>query len=315
MSRTRVSILLLTWNGARTLPEVLEGITRQKAPFDVETVALDSGSTDGTLALLEGRVQRLVRIPPETFNHGATRNLGLSSCTGEMVVLLVQDAVPASDLWLARLVTPLLGDAGLAGTYARQIPRPDASAVTRHYLARDSASGEAPRTAELSGSEELSRLSPMERLALCTFDNVCSCVRRDVWARHPFPTTDIAEDVAWARDVLLAGFRLAYVPEASVVHSHERSVRYELWRTYLVHRRLRSLLGLRTVPTPLHLVRAVAGSAVVHARCLAREGPGVLGRPREVARALGLAVAFPLGQYLGGLAADTGWNLLRPRGV
>ena len=28
-----------------------------------------------------------------------------------------------------------------------------------------------------------------------------------------------------------------------------------------------------------------------------------------------LAFAFPLGQYLGRLSADTGWNLLRPRGV
>jgi rhamnosyltransferase len=304
--RTRVSILLLTRNGAATLPDVLADLARQQAPFEVETVAVDSGSTDGTLALLEGRVDRLLRIAPETFNHGATRNRGLEECTGELVVLLVQDARPASDDWLARLVQPLLEDRGLAGTYARQIPRPDASAVTRYYLARYVAAAAEARTQALAGGEELEALSPMERLLRCTFDNVCSCVRRSVWERHPFPATDIAEDVEWARDVLLAGHRLRYVPESAVVHSHDRSVRYELDRTYLTHRRLRTLFGLRTVATPLHLLLAIAGSLRVHAR---------LARGREIPRAAGLALAFPLGQYLGGLAADTGWNLLRPKGV
>ena len=315
MSQPQVSVLLLTLNGEDTLPAVLDGIARQQVPFRVETIVVDSGSTDATLALLERRVDRLLRIPPETFNHGLTRNLGIAACRGELVVLLVQDAVPGSDLWLAKLVEPLLADASLAGSYARQVPRPNASAVTRHYLAGWAGCSAHPRTSALSGLEEFQALTPTERLLRCTFDNVCSCIRRGVWSDHPFPKADIAEDVEWARDVLLAGYRLAYVPEATVIHSHDRSARYELWRTYLVHRKLRTLFSLRTVPTPFHLLRAVAISLGVHVRCLARDGMTTLGRPREIVRALALAFAFPLGQYLGRLSADTGWNLLRPRGV
>src|SRR5262249_45025827 len=127
-------------------------------------------------------------------------------------------------------------------------------------------------------------------------DNVCACIRRSVWRAHPFQSTPIAEDLEWARDVLLSGGRLAYVPEATVVHSHDRSARYEFLRTYVLHRRLYQLFGLRLIPTLPALVRAVGSTLAVHIRC-DRSG-----------RSVGLALAWPVGQYLGALSAARGWR-------
>ncbi len=185
----------------------------------------------------------------------------------------------------------------LAGTYARQVPRPDASPVVHAYLSRYPATGSAPRRQSIASPAEFDALTPGERLAACTFDNVCSCIRREVWERHPFKAAPIAEDLAWAREVMLAGYDLAYVPDAAVVHSHDRSAGYELRRTYLVHQQLRRLFGLATVPTAAHLARAIAVSAVAHARWTLG-GPGPTGaRLTRLPRALALAVAMPLGQY------------------
>jgi len=287
----RVSILIPTFNGAATLPETLDAIAAQRVDFAFETVAVDSGSRDATLERLRGRVGRLIEIPSETFDHGTTRNLGIELCGGELVVLMVQDAVPASDRWLAELVAPLDDDPGLAGSFARQVPRPGASALTRLNMGRWLGSTMQARVSAVAGREEFLGLPPVERHRLCIFDNVCACIRRAVWERHPFPSTAIAEDVAWAKQVLLAGHRLAYVPESVVIHSHERPVRYELWRTYLVHQRLRLLFELRTVPSGFHLLRAVALSLAVHGRCLL-SAHGARVPPRELARALGLAVAW-----------------------
>lgn len=312
MTAPLVSIVVPTRNGAATLPDLLAAVRAQRADFAFELIAIDSGSTDGTVALLEGAADRVLRIVPGNFNHGATRNQAIAAGRGAFAVLLVQDAIPASPEWLVRLVAPLRADSRLAGTYARQVPRADASALTRHYLAGWAASGTAPREAALAGAAELESLAPLDRYLRCVFDNVSSAVRRSVWERHPFPVTPIAEDAEWARDVLLAGHRLAYVPEAVVVHSHERSARYELGRTYLVHQRLRALFGLKLVPTPVHLAAGAARNVVSHLRCVAREGPVF---SAQGARALALALAFPLGQYLGALSADTGRRLLRPRGV
>jgi rhamnosyltransferase len=289
-----VSIVVPTRNGAATLPALLDGIAAQTVDAHVEVVAVDSGSTDGTADLLRGRVDRFLAIPPRAFDHGATRNAGVAAASGDLVVLLVQDAVPADERWLAALIAPLRDDRTIAGAFARQRARPDACALTRRYLSNWIAAGDAPRVAAIDGTAEFARLSPRERLDRCAFDNVCSCIRRSVWRAHPFRPAPIAEDLEWARDVLVAGHRLAFVPAAVVVHSHERDVRYEFDRTLQVHRRLRDLFGLRTIETLPALGRAVASSAALHLRCRREDG-----RP-SLARALGLAVAWPLAQYLGG---------------
>ena len=325
MTTPLVSLLLLTRNGAATLPRVLASIRSQTVTFPFEIVAVDSGSSDGTVELLRGQADRLIEIREEEFNHGTTRNVGVEACKAPLVVFLVQDAEPASADWLARLAAPLMADdpvthasggaRPLAGTYARQIPRSDASAVVRAYLQRYSATDSIPRRQSIADQAAFDALSPAERLAACTFDNVCSCIRREVWERHPFRLTPIAEDLAWAKDVMLAGCDLAYVPEAAVVHSHERPAGYELRRTYLVHQQLRRLFGLATIPGRVHLARAVAVSAITHTRWTLG-GPGSAGaRMARLPRALALAVAMPLGQYLGARSADTGRELLRVRGV
>ena len=92
--------------------------------------------------------------------------------------------------------------------------------------------------------------------------------------------------------MLLAGYRLAYVPEAVVIHSHDRSARYELSRTRALHERLSQLFGLQTIPTLPLLARAIASSLPLHVQL---RGYG----PPSFARAIGWAVAWPLGQYLG----------------
>jgi rhamnosyltransferase len=158
-------------------------------------------------------------------------------------------------------------------------------------------------------------MSPIDRLAACTFDNVCSCIRRSVWREYPFTATPIAEDVEWSKSVLLAGYHLAYVPDAVVMHSHDRSARYELSRTYLVHQQLRRLLGLATVPTRRQLARAIGVSLLAHVRWTLGGLAGAASKLAQLPRSLALAVAMPLGQYLGAKSADTGRELLRARGI
>ena len=293
MTAPLVSIVVPTLDGAATLPALLDAIAAQRTDFPFETVAVDSGSADGSIDLMRGRVGRLVQIDRTAFDHGLTRNLGVEAARGEFVVLMVQDAVPISPGWLASLVRPLRDDASMAGTYARQVARPDASALTRWYLSRWMAASPDPRPPQRLTPDAFARLAPVERLHACVFDNVCSCIRRSVWAARPFAPTPMAEDLEWARDVLLAGHTLAYVPAAVVVHSHERSARHELARTRLLHARLAELFDLRLVPDLPCLARAVATTTAAHVRL------AEWSRPLAAARAIALAVAWPLGQYLG----------------
>lgn len=309
MTGPLVSIVVPTLNGAATLPALFDAISTQRVSFPFEIVVVDSQSSDRTVELARSRAASVVSIARSVFDHGLARNLGIEHSHGELVVLMVQDAVPASETWLAELTKPLLADEQLAATYARQLPRIDASAIARHYLERWSAASAAPRTQAVSDSASFASLDPRARFKQCILDNVCSCIRRSVWKQHPFRAAPIAEDVEWAREVLLAGHRIAYVPEAQVVHSHDRSARYELARTYVLHRRLYELFELRTIPTLPALARAIASSLAVHMRYCLRDRA----RPRIIGRALALAFAWPVGQYLGARSAVRGWKRSRSK--
>lgn len=307
-----VSIVIPTLNGGAVLRRLLGALRTQRADFAWDVVAIDSGSTDDTLESLGASGASVLSVAPGTFNHGATRNAALARARGELAVLMVQDAVPAHDEWLAELVRPLLDDPALAGTFARQQPWPEASRLTAHYLAGWAACAPSSRVTPPLDRAALDAMSPGQRHRACAFDNVCSCVRLSVWRRYPFAATPIAEDLEWARDVLTAGHRLAYVPSSVVWHSHERPVRYELQRAYRVHQRLQALFGLSTVPTVPALARAVCATLPVHLRLAAAEPRS---RLRAVVRGAGLAVALPLGQYLGARSAREGRELLQTRGV
>ena len=212
-----VSIVLPTHNGAATLPELLDALERQRVDFTFELVVVDSSSSDGSAGFLSDRADRFLSISSDRFDHGATRNLAIEHSRGQLIVLTVQDALPVSELWLDALTAPLRADSMLAGVFARQIPRPDASGVTRRHVERSIAASERPRAMSISSAAEFDALNPAERLERCTFDNVCSCIRRSVWTDHRFRSTAFAEDLEWAREVLVAGYRLAYTPTAIVV--------------------------------------------------------------------------------------------------
>lgn len=303
-----VSIVVPTLNAMGSLPALLDAIDAQDDDAPREVVVVDSGSTDGTRELAAARAARLIQV--ETFDHGDTRNRAIRESRGALVVLTVQDALPLGADWLRRLLRPLRQNPRVAAVFARQVPRADAHPVVKHNLSRWVASAADGRVSRLTATEFQS-LPPLQRLERCAFDNVCSALRRDVWLRRPFNPAPIAEDLEWGRDVLLDGGLIAYVPEAVVEHSHDRPALYELKRTWVLHQRLFHLFGIRTIPDLLALARAIVSTAMLHRRCVSAAGLG----PREQMRGAALAVAWPLGQFLGGWTAAIGRDGWRPRGV
>jgi rhamnosyltransferase len=292
-SAPRVSVVVPTRDGASTLPALLDALWSQKTNHPLDIIAVDSGSSDGSLAILERRTRAVVRIPPAEFDHGLSRNAGIALAQGELVVLLVQDALPVSDDWIHRLTSPLISDATLAGTFARQQPRPEASALAKAYLRKYVATQTEPWVSRLPGGQaEFDALAPIERLRRCTFDNVASCIRRSVWQRQPFKSAPIAEDLEWAKDVLLAGHGIGFVPDAAVIHSHDRSAPHEFERTRALHDRLFTLFGLQTIPDLPHLARAMTS-------CLGHHLGTEWRSPVQWPRAAALAIAWPAGQYAG----------------
>jgi rhamnosyltransferase len=263
----RVSLFIPTWNAGPLLERVLDAIEGQHAGVELEKVAIDSGSRDRTVDVLAAHGFNVHRIPQSEFDHGATRDRGIEMCSGDVVVLLTQDAVPADASWLRWLLAPY-EDPRVAGVYCRQIPRADCNPILAERLRAWTAGKDRAVVQEVDGPEAFERLPPLEKLSRSAFDNVASSVRRSVWKEFPFGRRNFGEDVTWGKRVVLAGHRIVFEPRAAVIHSHNRSPWAEFKRLYCDHQNLNDLFGLTLIPRASGLLHSIRTQREAHRRVL-----------------------------------------------
>ncbi len=292
--------------------DLLDRVYAQERDFDLEVAIVDSGSTDGTPELARRYGARVHEIPKSEFNHGATRNLGISLTDGEYVVLIVQDAVPVDGCWLSAMVENLERDERVAGVYGRQVPHGWAGPLTRALVTGYASARPTRREHFAGGSEEFRSLPPRKRRSLAAFDNVSSCIRRSAWEEIPFDSARFGEDIMWGKKIMEAGYKTVYEPRSAVYHSHERGGLYDLRRHYADQQILLQLFGLVMVPSLVRLIPQILRSSLhLYGRLRAAEG-GRMSKFQASVAALTYAVPAQVGNYLG-YRSDAVASLLGPR--
>jgi rhamnosyltransferase len=255
----KLSIIIPTLNPGPDFAKTLHALTTQQTTHDTELLIIDSTSTDQTLQLAKQANAKTLLIPRKNFNHAQTRNQAIAQSTGDILILLSQDALPANPHLLENLARNFT-DPTVAAVYARHQPYPHhpkhiQQAVQEH-------NGSLTRTESTLTSDQYEKLTPLQRFQTCKFDNVCSAIRRTVWQEIPFPETNFAEDLAWSKAVLLAEGRggggqhkIIYDPTALVTHSHHLPLRQLYTRTRQTHRALKQLFNLHLLPHAHQLPR------------------------------------------------------------
>lgn len=228
----RASIVIRTLNEARHLGDLLAMIARQRAPgLEVETVLIDSGSTDGTVEIARAHGARITTITKAEFSFGRSLNRGCAFATGDILVLISGHCVPVDEDWLHNLCRPLV-EGRVSYTYGRQIGDDDSNYSERRIFAKY--------------FPETSRI-PQEGF-FC--NNANSALLRSAWDQHPFDEELTGlEDMELAKRLVAAGHRIGYVAEAPVFHHHQES-----WAQ--VRRRFeREAIALRSIMPEVHLSR------------------------------------------------------------
>lgn len=245
-----VSLIIPTLNAGAGLGALLHALSRQTVPPE-EIIVVDSSSADHTLQVAEEAGARTLRIPRESFDHGGTRNLAASGARGDFLIFMTQDALPADEYLVANLMQPLADDS-VAASYARQIPREDATPVeafARHF--------NYPAESSVKGLAEVARMG----IRAFFMSNVCSCVRAGAFRESGgFPENIIMnEDTVLAAKLMRKGYRIAYAADARVIHSHDYSLVGQLKRYFDIgvsHKDFEGFLrDARAMPEGLRLVR------------------------------------------------------------
>jgi glycosyltransferase involved in cell wall biosynthesis len=100
--RRRISVVIPAHNEAGLIGRVVSAVRAQTpAGIELEVIVADDGSTDETVAMARGAGAQVVTL--SGGNPAAARNRGAAAATGEILIFLDADCLPAPG-WLGALV-------------------------------------------------------------------------------------------------------------------------------------------------------------------------------------------------------------------
>lgn len=212
-----VTALLVSHDGARWLPAVLDAVAAQTRPPS-RLVAVDTGSADGSVELLRGRVERLHELPART-GYGEALAVALADLPRdqdeEWVWLLHDDSAPAPDA-LEALLAAVAADSSvdILGTKLREWPS------LRRLLEVGVTIGPTGRRETGLERGEYDQGQHDERRDVLAVNTAGMLVRRSVLETlgldHALPVLGADLDLGWR--AARAGYRTQVVPDAVVFH-------------------------------------------------------------------------------------------------
>lgn len=220
----KIGVCIPTYRGYNLLEAARER-WRELAQFTDRALVIDSSSGDGTLELMREAGYEVEVIPGIEFDHGGTRQMAVEMLVEcDVILFLTQDAVPVSMESIRRLIATF-NDPEVAIAYGRQLPRLGAGPIEAH--------------ARLFGYPDKSRIKSKESipkigLRAAVVSNSFAAYRRQTLVElGGFPKgTLFGEDTLTGARAILAGYKIAYVGEATVYHSHGYTLAQEFRRYF-----------------------------------------------------------------------------------
>ncbi len=209
----RIGLVIPTLNAGGHLERILPALRRQTLR-PARFLVVDSDSRDDTVRRFRAVGAEVTIIAPESFDHGATRQMAVEMLTDvQIIIFLTQDAIPADPEAFANLTAPFEDpDTGMA--YGRQLPSPGAGPIGAHA-----------RLFNYPDRSHRRTIADATRYGIKTVfcSNSFAAYRRSALVEvGGFPKgTILGEDMLAAASLLRKGWSLCYAAEARVHHSHD----------------------------------------------------------------------------------------------
>ncbi len=217
-----VSVIIPTRNAGGRLHRLLEALKKQSA--SAEILIIDSSSSDSTVEIARSFGLEPIVIRKEDFDHGGTRSLAAKQARGDILVYMTQDALPADAESIRNLTAPFHEDKEVGVAYGRQLPHPDASAFAAHLRSFNYPETSYSRALEDSWKYGLKTVFLSDSFAAYRK----SALEKIGWFKEDLIS---GEDTYAGAKLLSAGYKLLYVSDATVYHSHNYTL-FEEFKRY-----------------------------------------------------------------------------------
>src|SRR3712207_742761 len=288
----RISVVVCSFNGGRTIRECLEGLLKLEYP-DYEVIVVDDGSTDAAAKIASEYDFRLISTEHRGLSNA--RNTGMEAATGEIVAYLDDDAHPDPH-WLTYLAARFLSSE-YAGVGGPNIPPPDDGPIAD--CVADAPGG--PVHVLLSDQEA-------EHIPGCNMAFRKSCLQAVGGFDAQFHVAGDDADLCWR--LRQRGYRLGFDPAAMVWHHPRGSVR-AYWKQQKGYGRADAILG-RKWPEKYNALGNLRWSGRLYGRGLSQVIAWRRERTYHGSAGTGLfqSVYQPAPGVLGALPLTPEWHLM-----
>lgn len=224
----QVDVVIPVYHPDEKLEQLITKLNRQTVRpqhvFFMQTLT-GTGEDDSVKKLLETADNAVITtLDKKDFDHGGTRNQGASLSQAEFMLFMTQDAVPVDEYLIEHLIASFQ-DEKVATAYGRQLPDDKVGMIERFT-----------RSFNYPDVSSKKSKADLETLGIKTYfcSNVCAMYRKEVYEKMGgfVLHTIFNEDMIMAANVIGAGYEIAYVAEAQVVHAHKYTYRQQFARNF-----------------------------------------------------------------------------------
>jgi len=219
----KYKVIVPVCNGGEVWKECVASLLKQEVPVS-DVIVIDSDSDDGSLEVSQSAGFIVHQIKKEEFNHGGTRQWAIDHAGSvDIVVFMTQDAILYNCSSISNLIESFT-DSTIGCAFGRQLPRVKAGLLEAHA-----------RYFNYPVESYTRSISDKERYGIKTafISNSFAAYRVAALKESGgFPSDIIlGEDTFVAGKMLLSNWKLAYVSDAVVYHSHNYSY-FEEFKRY-----------------------------------------------------------------------------------
>ena len=213
MENIKVDVIIPVYHPGKEFSVLLERLTEQTAVIH-RIIAMNTEENYWNKELEQKYpLLEVHHLKKSEFDHGGTRAWAAELSDAEIMVFMTQDAVPADRNLIENLVKALEKEKMIAAAYARQLAKKTDSAIERFT-----------RNFNYPAESRVKTQADIQALGIKTYfcSNSCAMYRKSTYEELGgfLPEAIFNEDMVFASTAINAGYSVAYVAEARVIHSH-----------------------------------------------------------------------------------------------
>lgn len=224
-----VDVIIPTYKPDKRFFELIEMLEKQTIPVQKIIIMNTEEKYYNQIMFGSKRLEKfknikVYHISKKEFDHGRTRDQGIKRSEADFFLCMTHDAIPKDEYLLEELIKGMENE-GVAVAYARQVPEENATEAEKFS-----------RTFNYPEEAVVKFQKDVEHMGIKTYfcSNVCAMYNRHIYNqlggfnKH----TIFNEDMIYAGKAVQAGYGIAYVPSAKVIHSHHYTNKEQFSRNF-----------------------------------------------------------------------------------